>query len=101
MGLEFEGSGEECLDLGMGFEIFLYVCFQEKVYQEDKKVQREKINEIQVLFIFLLFSLGHGVVIVAIYVAINFYFIFSIRHNSIFHPSLDGRDHFNAKLKCQ
>ena len=33
-------------------KFFLYVRFQEKVYQEDKKVQKEKINEIQVLFIY-------------------------------------------------
>ena len=33
-------------------KFFLYVRLQEKVYQEDKKVQKEKINEIQVLFIY-------------------------------------------------
>ena len=33
-------------------KFFLYVCFQEKVYQEDNKVQKEKINETQVLFIY-------------------------------------------------
>ena len=66
---EFGIWGKWWRDFGFGFgfwNFFFYVCFQEKVYQEDKKVQREKINEIQVLF-----SLGHRVVQVAIYVPIN------------------------------
>ena len=47
------------------------------------------------IYLLVLFSLGHMVV----QVAINLYFIFSVIHISIFHPSLNGRDHFNTKSK--
>ena len=62
-----------------------------------RKCKKEKINEIEVLYIYLLvlFSLGHVIVLVAI----NLYFILSISHVSIFHSSLNGRDHFNTKSK--
>ena len=59
-------------------------------------MQKEKINEIEVLFIYLLlFSLGQ----VVVQVAINLYFILFVSHATIFHQSLNGKDHFNTISK--
>ena len=59
-----------------------------------RKCKKEKINEIEVSYIYLLvlFSLGHVVVLVAI----NLYFILSVSYVSIFHPSFNGMNHFNT-----
>ena len=89
----------ESLGLGLSLNFFFFICFfPRKVYREDEKVQKEKkINDIVVLCIYLLvlFSLGHVVVLMAI----NLYFILSVSHVSIFHSSLNGNDHFNIISK--
>ena len=59
-------------------------------------MQKEKINEIEVLFIYLLlFSLGQ----VVVQVAINLYFILFVNHITNFHQSLNDKDHFNTISK--
>ena len=62
-----------------------------------RKCKKEKINEIEVSYIYLLvlFSLGHVVVLVAI----NLYFILSVSYVSIFHPSFNGMNHFEHIIK--
>ena len=47
------------------------------------------------------FLLGHVLIQVAIYVLINLYFILAITHVSIFHPSLNGKDHINPYQKVR
>ena len=99
MGLGFKGAKTREFGFGFEFEFFFFICFfPRKVYREDEKVQKEKkINDIEVLCIYLLvlFSLGHVVVLMAI----NLYFILSVSHVSIFHSSLNGNDHFNIISK--
>ena len=97
VGLWVQLWGVESMGLGLSFDFFLYVCFQEKYTKKMRKYKKEKINEIEVLYIYLLvlFSLGH----VVVQVAINLYFILFVSHVSIFYLSLNGRDHFNIKSK--
>ena len=86
------------LGLSLNFFFFLYVSFQEKFIEKMRKCKKKKkINDIEVLCIYLLvlFSLGHVVVLMAI----NLYFILSVSHVSIFHSSLNGNDHFNIISK--